>query len=253
MIIHVPPGSPALVRDGAALILALHIGGGCVGVVSGATALLSRKGGFWHRTAGDVFVVAMLFMGGIGAAASPFLPTPQPSDVVVGVLAYYLVATGWAAARRKDGGLGRIERAAIVVPLLTVAAMLTFAVQALTNPQGILADVPFPAMFVFAAVASLLAAADVSVIVRGALPRAQRIARHLWRMCVGLLLATGSAIGQPKIVHLIPEPLRQVPILLTPVIAIVAVMTYWLVRVGSSDRRKPAARPPTARMAGTAP
>jgi hypothetical protein len=44
MILQVQPGSPAVVSDGAALILAPHIGGGVIGVLAGAAALAAPKG-----------------------------------------------------------------------------------------------------------------------------------------------------------------------------------------------------------------
>ena len=44
-------------------------------------------------------------------------------------------------------------------------------------------------------VAVLAAAGDVRMLVRGGVFGAQRVARHLWRMCFGLFIATGSFLG----------------------------------------------------------
>ncbi len=42
---------------------------------------------------------------------------------------------------------------------------------------------PAGAYFIFGSVALLFAAGDVRMLVRGGISGAQRIARHLWRMC----------------------------------------------------------------------
>ena len=83
-------------------------------------------------------------------------------------------------------------------------------------------------LYVFAAVAALAAASDLSVIRRGGLTGVPRIARHLWRMSTALLIAAASFAGQPKA---IPEFLRGSPITLLPAFAVLAAMIWWLVRV----------------------
>ena len=59
MILQVSAGSSWLVRGAAALILIVHISGAGIGLLSGAAALLFRKGGRLHRIAGNVFFVSM--------------------------------------------------------------------------------------------------------------------------------------------------------------------------------------------------
>ncbi|HXQ45690.1 MAG TPA: hypothetical protein VN806_03690 [Caulobacteraceae bacterium] len=237
MILYVPPNAPAVIKDAAAVILVAHIGGGSLGVVSGFTAFLTRKGGVVHRLAGDIFVVSTLVMASIGAVVSPFLPTPQPGNIAGGVLTLYVVATGWATARRPDGSLGVWQTAATAVPLLAIPVLVTFGVIAWNAPGHELVGVPFVAPFAFAVIAAVLAGSDVSVMLRGALNRAERLSRHLWRMGLGLLMATGSALGQPRITHLIPLEFRTLPIMLAPIVLILGLMIFWLVRVRLSGRR----------------
>ena len=117
MILHVPAGSPWWFFAAASLILFLHIAGGTVGIISGAVALLARKGGRLHRAAGTVFLVSMLTMATIGAATSPFLPVPSMPNVFAGILTFYLVATGWAAIKRENGRIGRFEKGGLGVAL----------------------------------------------------------------------------------------------------------------------------------------
>jgi len=236
MILAVSPDSPFLIREGAALILGLHVGGGVVGLASGAVALTARKGSLPHRLAGDVFVVAMLIMGSVGAVVAPFLPMPQPGNVAGGLLACYLVATGFMTVKRAPGVVGRFEVGGLIVIAAIAAAEVMFGIQALHSPGGEIVGVPFQAMFILASLAALLAGSDLSVILRGGLSGGQRLARHLWRMCTGLLVALGSARAQPRLTHLLPPNLRHLPILLLPVAAVVLMMIYWLLRLAFAGR-----------------
>ena len=62
------------------LLLILHISGGVVGILSGAVAMVFRKGFRWHALVGQVFVVAMLTMAGCGAVLAVI--KNQPSNVL---------------------------------------------------------------------------------------------------------------------------------------------------------------------------
>lgn len=54
MTLQVPAGSPWWLELAADALLFLHIAGGAVGLLSGAAALIARKGGRAHRIAGVV-------------------------------------------------------------------------------------------------------------------------------------------------------------------------------------------------------
>lgn len=227
MILHVPPGSPLLVRDAAAAILALHIGGGVTGILSGATALLAPKGGPLHRAAGHVFFVSMLIMSGIGAIVSPFLP--QWSNVVPGAFTFYLVATAWMTVHRPEDQVGRFEVGAFAFAWTAAALGVVLGMIAAGSPKGLLNGDPPATFFVFASLPALAGALDLGVILRHGVSGAQRIARHLWRMSVALFVAAGSLfLGQPKV---FPPWLRGSPIMFAPEIAILALMIFWLLRL----------------------
>ena len=70
------------------------------------------------------------------------------------------------------------------------------------------------------------AAGDVRMLARGGVFGGQRVARHLWRMCFGLFIATGSFLGQKRVFPLLGGPkimfLAGIPLLL---------MIFWLARV----------------------
>jgi hypothetical protein len=81
---------------------------------------------------------------------------------------------------------------------------------------------------VFAAVGALGVVGDARLLGHGRLEGPRRTARHLWRLCAALAIAWGSFAGQPKAV---PEPLRGSPLTLLPMLAVLVLMTVWLVRL----------------------
>src|SRR5436190_14848353 len=244
MILHVAAGSSWWLFAAANVILFLHIAGGTVGIISGAVALLSRKGGRWHRMAGTVFLVSMLIMATIGAVTSPFLPVPSMPNVVAGTLTFYLVATGWMAIKRKNGVIGRVEKGGLGVAVAVVAAGAIFILMAMNSPTGTIGKTPPQAFYVFALVGAIAAVGDLKMILRGGISGSARIARHLWRMSAALTISSGSFfLGQQRIMQAF---MRGSPWLFAPVIAPLLLMVFWLIRVrliprfpsGSSQRRK---------------
>ena len=229
MILQVSAGSSWLVRGAAALILIVHISGAGIGLLSGAAALLFRKGGRLHRIAGNVFFVSMLTMCAVGACVAPFLPQPQWSSVFVAVLTAYLVVTSWVTIRRKTGGAGPFEIGALLVASSVALACYTSGLMAALRPTHLPSDGPTAAYFVFGTIAALAAALDLRLILRRGVFGVQRITRHIWRMCVALLIAAFSFfLGQQQI---FPASVRGSPLLFVPEIAVLGVMLFWLVRV----------------------
>ncbi len=208
-------------------ILAVHIGMGTLGVLTGAAALLLRKGSGPHRVVGTVFVLSMLFM----AATASILETmkPEPGSVVGGLMTIYFIATAWLAGRRKDGETGAFEIVAFVAAL-ALAILIAMGAYALATGETKAPNPVFPyVLYGISSAMALAAVADLSVIWRGGLSGAQRIARHLWRMCFGLFIAVGSFAAQGAAKVLPPGVGLQV--LLVSMILILSVMAYWLVRV----------------------
>lgn len=207
-------------------ILAVHIGMGTLGVLTGAAALSFRKGSGAHRVAGTVFVLAMLFM----AASASILAVmkPQPGLVVGGLMTMYFIASAWLAGRRKDGESGAFEIVAFVAALVIAAAIATSA-YALATGATKAPNPVFPyVLYGISSAMALAAVADLSVILRGGLSGAQRIARHLWRMCFGLFIAVGSFAAQGA--KILP-PGVGLWVLLASMIIVLGLMFYWLVRV----------------------
>ncbi len=241
MIIHLSPDAPLLIRAAAETALVLHIGGGVVGIAAGGAALAFRKGGRGHRLSGDVFVVAMLIAMSFAAMTAPFV---QPANVPGAIFGIYLVATAWATVRRAPGEVGRFERAAFAAAAVSAAGMAWVAWVAANSPKGPDGGAPLVAGLVFCVLAAFAAAFDLKMILRGGISGPARLARHIWRMCTALFVATGSFfIGQPQV---FPAPLRGSPILLALGLAPLAFMIFWLFRVRSPSGRRaqPLARSP---------
>jgi uncharacterized membrane protein len=227
--LQVPDGSPWWMFAGADLILFLHIAGGTVALVSGAVALLAKKGGRSHRAAGLTFCASMAVMASIGAAASPFLPVPEPANVIAGIFTLYLVWSGWLSVRSKQVVAGAGEKAGLFVALTTVGMGALWAIQAAQSTSGTVHNTPPQAFYVFMIMGTLASIGDVRLIWKGQIAGAPRLSRHLWRMCVALLIASGSFfLGQQRVM---PAWMRGSPWLFVPTFAPLIVMIYWLVRI----------------------
>lgn len=216
-------------------ILVLHISGGITGILSGAVAMCFRKGSRGHAMAGRVFVIAMLCMSGAGAYMA-FMKS-QTGNLMGGVMTFYMVATAWATGRRRDGETSIFDWGALLVALAFGAVAVTFGLQAVYSPTGLRKGYPPAVYFIWGVVALLSAAGDIRMLVRGGVFfGAQRIVRHLWRMCLGLFIATGSFfLGQQKV---FPASLRGWTVWYVPAFLPLVLMIFWLVRVRFTNAYK---------------
>ena len=204
------------------LVLVPHIAAGLMAIIAGTIAVAARKGGPLHARAGTWFFGSMLVLGITASMLEPYR-TP-PGSPVGGIVVCYFVVTSWVAARRRDGTTGKFEIAACALALAAGAAMIWAALTGdATTPAG------RGPLFIFAGVCLLAGLLDLNAILRSPLSGKQRIARHLWRMCVGFFIATGSFfLGQQDA---LPEMVRGSPLLFVLAFAPVAVMLFWLVRL----------------------
>jgi len=88
----------------------------------------------------------------------------------------------------------------------------------------------------------LAAAGDVRMLVRGGVAGTKRIARHLWRMCFGLFIASGSFFLGPSnrplrllstvgIGKYLPPALFSTNLYLILTLLPLVLLVFWLVRV----------------------
>jgi hypothetical protein len=218
-------------------LLVFHICGAIVGLLSGTAALIFRKGFRYHRAAGNVFFVSMLVMSASGAAIAAFIK-PNMGNVFGGVVTFYLVATGWLTVLRKEKETGLAEFGLLLVALAAGAGGLTYGWEAAHSATGLKEGYPPAPYIIFGCLSSLSAASDVRMLIRGGVSGPARIARHLWRMCVAFLIAALSFfLGKQQ--HF-PQAIRGSQILNVPMILILIIMIYWLVRVRVTNSYKKA-------------
>ena len=231
----VDPAAAWYVKDAATALLVLHIGGGTVGLVSGTVALATRKGGRLHSLSGRAFMVSMLSMAGIGAAVAPFMA--DPVSTVAGIMTLYLLVSSWLTVKRRPGQIGRIEPIAALVPLGVTLAGAIFMFLASKDPSGTVDGQPPQAFYMFVIVGSIAAAADLRLVLRRGVAGAERLARHLWRMCTALFVASGSLfLGQPQV---FPAAIRHSSLMYLPALAPLLVLIFWMIRVRLVRRYRP--------------
>lgn len=227
-VLVAPPDAPMWMHVGADMLLLLHITGGSVAMAAGVVAMFSQKGETTHRVSGTVFFLAMLLMAGIGAAVSPFLDEGQRVNTVAGVMTFYLVLTAWTTVQRQEG-VGRFAPLGFMIALGAAIAGLLFAIEAQSSPTGTIENSPPQSFYMFMIIGGIAAATDLKVILVGNISGAPRIARHLWRMCTGLFIATGSFfLGQQQ---MLPSYMRGTFWQFLPVLLPLVVMAYYLVVV----------------------
>ena len=225
------------------LAFVFHIGGGTLGLVSGTVAAFAPKGGRVHRAAGNLFFVSMLVMAIFAIYLAIVLPH-QILNVFIATFATYLVATGWMTVRHREGTAGVPEKIALIVGLILFAPFAILSAQlALGLPPMFPAPIPFKgplliALYGITTVLALAAFGDANVVWAGGISGAPRIARHLWRMCLGLTLAAGSAFtnGLPR---LLPPPVHVTTIFFLPQLIPIGLLIFWMIRVRLTRWYKP--------------
>lgn len=228
--------APDTLLHAATLVaLVVHIGAGAVALVSGTVAAIARKGGRLHRNAGNLFFIAMLTMAVFAAWLAVAVPE-QLVNVFISAFTAYLVATAWMTVRRKRGGTGLFEALALLVGIVLCApfAILSFQLATGMTPP-FQSAVPFRgpvliAIYVFTAVLVLAVIGDARTILAGGLAGTARIERHLWRMCLGLSLAAGSAFTN-GLARFLPGPYHVPPLFFLPQFLPVGLLLVWMIRM----------------------
>jgi len=208
-------------------LLFLHIAAGTLGMLSGFVAVFLLKGSRRHGLAGNVFTIAMLSLGASGTylAVMKF----QPGNILGGAFTFYLVATAWMAARRREPGVNVFDWTALLIVVGVTAFEAILGLEAAMSPTGMKYDYP-PGPYLFiGSVAAVAVVGDVRMLFRGGISGAQRIARHLWRMCFALFIAAGSIFLARQ--RLFPVILRKTGVLLFLSFLPLLLLIFWLLRV----------------------
>lgn len=207
------------------LILAFHIAGGLLAIIAGYAALFAPKGKWLHRRAGLLFVGGMLAMG---AGAAVVGLARDKSTWLGGFVVMYYVLTGMRTMRRV-GEPTRTDLALTGFGVTIALTSLTLTTLYLMNPIGDTLNIPLPVRLMSPILMLVAVSGDLRERRFGPLTGNRRLARHLWRMCYAMFVATGSFfLGQAKV---IPQPLRFWPALIVLAVLPLPVMFYWLWRV----------------------
>jgi uncharacterized membrane protein len=170
--------------------LIAHASAGTVGLVTGFLALAVAKGSRVHRVAGRVFVYAMVTMGLLATGIAAY--EGNTSSLLGGLFAAYLIFTAMTTVRTVGDGPNGLAVALGIFALAFGAVTVYTGVGAMGSPTGMKNGVPFGMYFFLGTIALLAGTGDMRMIRSGGAGGARRLARHLWRMCFGLFIASGS-------------------------------------------------------------
>jgi len=207
------------------LFLVTHFGTALVALLAGTVALAVAKGGKLHKKTGMIFVVSMIIAGLLASVISVY----AGKSVVGGIFVGYLIYTATTTVRALPGSGRRMDIALMLMAFAFAAAMLWDGIVVWGLPGRMRNGVPAGMILFLGTVCLLAAIGDARMIREGGLRGPRRIARHLWRMCFGLFIATGSFFfGQARF---IPEPIRFGPLLGALGVAPLVILLYWMRRV----------------------
>ena len=206
----------------------IHIIAGLLALTSGALALYAAKGSGLHRKSGMLFVIAMLVMTSSAVVMAAFF-SPNRVNVVAGLLTFYLVCTSLLTVRRSVAQSRGWVTGFMLLALGASAYAFNLGVEGLNSADVRIDGIPPQPLFMFGMVGLLGGILDARMLWARSIEGAHRLARHLWRMCFAMWIATMSFfLGQAKF---FPAPIRKSGVLMIPVALVLVVMLYWLVRV----------------------
>ncbi len=209
-------------------MLPIHVGAGVVLLVAAFVALVVSKGGLTHRCAGRWFLVAML----LTVVSAAIFDLSNREFPAIPLLAGYLAATSWATVRKPPGSIDVWDKFTFAA-IMVIALVLFFRGWSLDQPGR---GAPPGMYFVFGAIALACATFDYINIRRGGHSGRLRILRHLWRMFAPLIMAVMSLLSQKSVV---PEHLWGTLTHWSPVIFLLGLMVFWLLRVAVGGQLHP--------------
>jgi hypothetical protein len=206
----------------------IHILAGLLALAAGAIALFSAKGSLLHRKSGLGFAGAMLVLTATAVVLAVFV-SPNRVNVIAALLTFYLVGTGLLTVRRDVEQARAALTGFMLLALAGSAYAFGLALEAMGNGNGRVDGIPAAPLLMFGMIGLLGGALDARLLLAGSIQGPHRLARHLWRMGFALWIATMSFfLGQAR--HF-PPAIRKSGLLALPVLLVLAMLVYWLVRV----------------------
>jgi uncharacterized membrane protein len=210
------------------MLVYLHIFMGAFALLSGAIAFSAQKGASLHKKSGLLFVTTMLIMSSTGAFLAAL--NGEKLNIVAGCLTFYLVATAYLVVHRFKKRERLYNTLLMIFGLIVGVSGMIFAVSTLNDGGAKIDGQPIQVLVVFSAIALLASFSDLRIVLSNSrLKGNEKIIRHIWRMGIAMFMATASFfLGQSQI---IPEEVRTISFLVTPVFLVLFLTLYWAVRV----------------------
>jgi len=210
-------------------LLAAHVFSGSLAVLAGAVAAGVRKGRRLHIRSGRFFVIFMALSSVLGALLGLIKFEQFFITFFAGVLATYLVASGWLTANRAAANRRAMDQALSFINVSTFAVLSVIGVLAFRQSDGLMFGFAGENYLFLAVMSGIAVVGDINRLVREPISRKHQIARHLWRMLLGFFIAAGSAFTGPG-ASVFPDTLQASGILSLPELIILLMMMFYLIK-----------------------
>lgn len=228
--------------DIASLILLVHVSLGTVAIAAGAGALLATKGGPLHRRSGTLFALTMGTASLLGAILGLMAPAEYYITFHAGLLGLTLIAGSWLTVRLPGRHRGIAMSIISLINLANLGGLVFAGAQAAGMPDGRWLGFAAEDYLFLAGMTGFAAIGDLTLVFRKTLSDRHRIARHLWRMCLGFFIAAGSAFTGPG-AEVFPDMVQRSGLLALPELLIFLALLFWLIRTwwkGAPQAAQPA-------------
>ncbi len=208
----------------------VHVLLGIAAILAGCIALYAKKGQVTHIKFGHTFTGTMVFSSAIGGVLGLLKFSAFFITTLAGILSITLVLSGVLAVQRGKANTPRQERRIATLNGLNFLVIFSSGIFATQSLNGILFGFHAEDYFFLSAMAAIALCGDLRYFSSKTLTHANRLIRHLWRMCLGLFIAVGSAFTGPGM-NAFPETIQNSGLLPLPEFIILIVMIFWLVRI----------------------
>lgn len=207
-----------------------HVSSGALALLTGAIALIARKGAKIHINFGRIFAYAMIGSSALGALLGLLKPEQFYITFHAGILGITLIASSWLAARKSTAERSLAKNTLSIVNITNTLCLIGLGIYALRQGNGVFLGFAGEDYLFLAFMAGIAASSDISLWFRKTISNHHRVARHLWRMCFGFFITAGSAFTGPG-GKVFPEAVQKSGILSLPELLIFLAMLFWLCRV----------------------
>lgn len=154
------------------------------------------------------------------------------ANVTGGLMTIYFVVTALTTVRTNK----TVDLVASALAALLVVVEAALAWVGFRSPSKEIDGAPWFAVLFFSIIVGFAVIGDLRARSRG-IEGPRRLARHLWRMCFGLFIATASFFSiEKRVARIFPQPLTTPLARSLPVLAVLVVMAWWLWRVRRPKR-----------------